>query len=150
MMLTTMKMTMVMIMLMMVMTPGCNDDFDGDDNDGDDVVNDEVMIMMTLTMEGLSDLKVTAEKQLERLLWLLEGCVSFFHRHHHHHSLNNHHHHHSLNHHSLNNHHHVHHICRTRGVEVCNLVDLYEHSVQSATRAFRSTEFYLSHEALQP
>jgi len=42
--------------------------------------------------------EVTAEKQLERLLWLLEG---------------------------------------TRGVEVCNLVDLYEHSVQSATRAFR-------------
>ena len=88
-----MKMTMVMIMLMMVMTPGCNDDFDGDDNDGDDVVNDEVMIMMTLTMEGLSDLKVTAEKQLERLLWLLEGCSHFYHQHHRHHR---HHHHSSL------------------------------------------------------
>ena len=39
--------------------------------------------------------------------------------------------------------HHRYIICRTKGVEVCNLVDLYEHSVQSATRAFRSSS---SHE----
>merc|ERR1711962_355008 len=42
--------------------------------------------------------ETTAEKQLERLLWLLEG---------------------------------------TRGVEACNLIDLYQHSLRAATRAYR-------------
>merc|ERR1712240_582666 len=45
--------------------------------------------------------ETTAEKQLERLLWLLEG---------------------------------------TRGVDACNLVCLYEHSLQTASRAFRNGE----------